>query len=116
MIGMNAKTGRALAGVPHLSQSISKILTTPLYSRVNRRLFGAELIDLVDAPNNAATRVRLYAAVATALMRYEPRLRLTRVRLSTDPNDAGKTVIEVEGTTDISRDAVTARVSLTPGA
>lgn len=115
MIGMNAETGRAISGVEHLNQCIRKILTTPLYTRVNRRPFGAELADLVDAPNNPATRLRLYAAVATALMRWEPRLQLTRVSLSTAADDAGKTVVEVEGTTTISRDAVNVRVNLTTG-
>ena len=115
MIGMNAITGRALSGIDHLTQSVTKILTTPLYSRVARREFGAELADLVDAPNNPATRVRLYSAVATALMRYEPRLRLVRVSLSTSADDAGKTVIDIEGTTDISRDAVSMRVTLNTG-
>lgn len=115
MIGMNINTGRTLSGVDHIMQCVTKILTTPLHTRVNRRPFGAELADVVDAPNNPATRVRLYAAVATALMRYEPRLRLVRVSLSTSPEDAGRTVIDIEGTTDISRDVVSVRVNLTPG-
>lgn len=115
MIGMDAATGRAITGEPHLNQSVRKILTTPLYSRVSRRPFGSELADLVDAPNNPATRLRLYTAVATALMRWEPRLQLSRVSLSTDPEDAGRTVIEIEGTTTISREAVSVRVTLNIG-
>lgn len=115
MIGMNAHTGRAITGLAHLYQSIAQILSTPLYTRVARRLFGGEVVDILDAPNNDVTRVRLYAAVATALMKHEPRLRITRVSLSTNPDDAGTTVIEIEGTTTLSPDVVTTRVALTAG-
>jgi len=112
MKGMDAKTGRLIDGAAHLSQSISKCISTPLYTRIGRRLFGSELFDLIDAPANAATRLRLYAAVATALMTYEPRLRLTRVSLELDLTSPGTVIIEVEGTTKISADAVSVRTKL----
>ena len=90
MKGMNAKTGRATTGLDHLYQSIDKILTTPIGTRIARRDFGSELPELVDAPNNATTRVRLYAATATALMRWEPPARAppTRPRAPTRPTPA----------------------------
>jgi phage baseplate assembly protein W len=112
---MNAATGRATAGITHLYQSITKILTTPIGTRIARRDFGSELPELVDAPNNGATRVRLYAAIATALMQWEPRLRLTRVQLSTQTSDtgAGIQVVDIEGTTTETGDAVATRVQLT---
>lgn len=113
MRGMNHKTGRAIDGLAHLYQSIAKILTTPLGSRIGRRHFGSELFDLVDAPNNPATRVRLYAAVATALMRFEPRVKVTRVGLSLDPGQPGAQVIDIEGVTNISRELVSTSVSIT---
>lgn len=97
MIGMNATTGRALSGLDHLYQSIGKILTTPRGSRLQRREFGADLFSLIDAPNNPATRVRVYAAAATALMRQEPRLQLRRFSLS-DLGSDGSVVFDIEGT------------------
>jgi phage baseplate assembly protein W len=112
MRGMDAATGRAIDGLAHLSQSIEKCLTTPMFSRVFRRPFGSELLDLVDAPTNPATCVKLYAAVATVLMKYEPRLRLARVSLVMDPDAPGTVVIDVQGTTTISPDAVSVRVNL----
>ena len=117
MKGMNASTGRATKGLDHLYQSITKILTSPLGSRIARRDFGSELPELVDAPNNGATRVRLYAAAATALMRWEPRLRLTRVSLSTDVSETGVgvQVLDIEGTTTESGDQVATRVQLSNG-
>jgi phage baseplate assembly protein W len=117
MIGMKASTGGATAGLDHLYQSIEKILTTPLGTRIARRNFGSELPELIDAPNNAATRVRLYAAVATALMQWEPRLKLTRVSLTIDTSTvvSGVQAIDIEGSTTISADLVSTRVQLTSG-
>lgn len=101
MKGMNATTGRAIADLDHLYQSIGRILSTPLGSRIARRDFGSDLPDLVDGPTNGAMLVRLYAAVATALMRWEPRLQLTRVQVSADAATAasGSITLEIEGVT-----------------
>ena len=82
MAGMHHTTGRALDGMDHLRQSITDILTTPVGTRIERRSYGSLLPALIDHPDNATTRVRIYAAVATALMRWEPRLRITRVHLA----------------------------------
>ena len=82
-----------------------------------RYVDAALLPELVDAPNNATSRVRLYAAAATALMRWEPRLKLTRVQLSTDVSEtgAGVQVLDIEGTTTVSGDLVSTRVQLSNG-
>jgi uncharacterized protein len=79
MIGMNANTGRTISDAAHLSQSVGIILSTPLAVRVKRRTFGSELPDLIDAIGNRENMVRVYAAIATALMTWEPRLVLESV-------------------------------------
>jgi phage baseplate assembly protein W len=111
MIGMNAETGRGTDGIDHLYQSINKILTTPVGSRVERRDFGSELPELVDAPNNPANRVRLFSAIATALMRWEPRLSLTRVTLQA-PGIDGTQMIDIEGVTTETGDKVSAAFNI----
>lgn len=80
MRGTDAMTGKPLSGVAHLRQSIRDILTTPLGSRVMRREYGSRLFDLVDAPLNDATIIDIFAATAEALLRWEPRLQVQRVR------------------------------------
>ena len=67
MTGMSRTTGAVLADIEHIAQSIADILTTPLGSRLARRTYGSRVFDLLDAPVNASTRVRLFAATATAL-------------------------------------------------
>ncbi len=93
---MNNTTGRALTGIDHLSQSISDILTTPQGSRVMRRDYGSLLPELIDHPDNAATRVRIYAAAAGALMKWEPRIKLSRVQMYSGTRP-GQVVIDIEG-------------------
>ena len=80
MIGMDANTGRPLAGIAHLRQSVRDILTTPVGSRVMRREYGSRLFELLDAPTGPGTLVDIYAATASAIGRWEPRLRLRQVR------------------------------------
>ena len=81
MHGLNATTGQAMDGLAHLRQSIRDILTTPLGSRVMRRDYGSCLPELIDQPMTPRLAVELYAATADALRRWEPRIRLTRVRI-----------------------------------
>lgn len=117
MMGMDARTGRALSGDAHLAQSIADILSTPLGTRVMRRDYGSRVPDLIDAPANAATRVQLYAATATALMRWEPRLTLTRVALSVIDALQGRWVLDLVGTRADTGEAVDLSVPIAlPGA
>lgn len=80
MLGIDSTTGKALSGVAHLRQSIGVLLSTPIGSRVMRREFGSRLFDLIDAPMNRETILDIYAAVAEAIERWEPRFRLLEVR------------------------------------
>lgn len=113
MIGMNTATGRALSGLSHLYQSIAQILTTPRGSRLARRDFGSDLFELVDGPLNGVQRTRLYAATAAALMRWEPRLKLTRVSLDLSEGMEGTATLTIEGTTTETGQAVSTSVPLT---
>jgi phage baseplate assembly protein W len=96
MSGLNQQTGRAIDGVEHLRQSVADILITPIGSRIARRTYGSLLPDLIDQPDNGATRVRIFAATAGALMRWEPRLKVSRVRLAQGERP-GQVVVELEG-------------------
>ena len=115
MIGMNNGNGLAISGSQHLAQSIADILTTPIGSRVMRREYGSQLADLIDWPLNSATRLQAYAATAMALMRWEPRIRLSRVELSLGAV-AGQAVLDLEGTLADSNEPLSLRVPLTLGA
>lgn len=95
MKGLNANTGKALSGLDHLRQSIIDILTTPVGTRVMRRDYGSELYKLIDAPVNHSTLLRMYAATATALRKWETRFKLESVKaINAEP---GKVILDLTG-------------------
>lgn len=81
MIGMDRRTGKPLSGLAHLRQSIEDILTTPIGSRRMRPEYGSSLRRYVDLPVNEGWKSAVQAEVARALGRWEPRLRLERVKV-----------------------------------
>ena len=95
MLGMNAHTGQSLSGLDHRRQSIADILSTPLNTRVMRRDYGSRLPALVDNPMTPRLAMDLYSATAEALARWEPRFKLTRVRIASAT--VGQVVLDLEG-------------------
>lgn len=94
---MHTLSGQQISGIEHLRQSISKILTTPIGSRVQRRSFGSLLPELIDQPLNDYLVIQLYAATATALLIHEPRFQLSRVSLMTEGVEKGRSQLELQG-------------------
>jgi phage baseplate assembly protein W len=96
MTGMSKQTGAAIDGNAHIAQSVADILSTPLGSRIMRRDYGSLLFDLIDQPLNGAVRALMIGASATALARWEPRLRLRRITLAGDLS-GGILSVNIEG-------------------
>ena len=94
---MDRATGRAIDLPEHIAQSVADIVTTPLGSRVMRRDYGSLLPLLLDQPDNAATQIRITSAVAGALMRWEPRVRLMRLGLARDAERPGHAELQLRG-------------------
>lgn len=96
MSGMNTSTGRRLADLDHIRQSIRDILTTPVGSRIMRRPYGSLLPELIDQPANPANRLRLMAATVMAIVRWEPRIAVNNVAVSLDMS--GQITIDLQAT------------------
>lgn len=79
--GVNAVTGQELTDWEHVEQSIDTILTTPIGSRVMRRDFGSHLPDMVDRKLTPRGVLAIYSAAALALVKDEPRFRLTKASI-----------------------------------
>ncbi len=92
--GMSNTTGGAITDRDHIWQSVKDILTTPIGTRVMRRLYGAEIANLVDQPHNGVTRLRVMSAAVAALVRWEPRIEIKSVSFEVDSD--GVPTIEVE--------------------
>lgn len=80
--GMSKTTGQLLAPDEHLRQSIYDILTTPIGSRLIRREYGSLLPFLIDEPVNPATKLKIMSAIATSIIKYEPRVKVSQVQLA----------------------------------
>lgn len=92
MAGMARTSGAVLDGLEHIKQSVADILGTPLGTRVGRRDYGSLLPDLIDQPMTPANILRVYAATAVAISRFEDRIRLRRVSLSAGERAGSATI------------------------
>lgn len=96
MIGMDRRTGQPVSGLAHLRQSIEDILSTPIGSRRMRPEYGSKIRRFVDLPVNDGWKSAVQAEVARSLSRWEPRLRLERVRVIAVLN--GQVTLQLTGT------------------
>ncbi|WP_272691680.1 MULTISPECIES: GPW/gp25 family protein [Providencia] len=94
--GMNRMDGALISDIEHIRQSVRDILITPIGSRIARRNYGSLLSELIDQPQNPALKLQLMSACYTALIKWEPRILLTRINLSS--SEAAQMVIDIEAT------------------
>ncbi len=87
-----------------LEQAILIILSTSPGQRVMRPTFGCRLHELVFAPNNSQTAAQARRYVEEALGMWEPRIRVERVEVHPDAEDAARLVIEVDYTIKSTHD------------
>lgn len=107
-IGMNRGTGRSVEDLAHIQQSIADILATPVGSRVMRRDYGSLLSELLDSPQNPALRLQIMAACYGAILKWEPRVRLTGITFETTAD--GKMVVDITGTRSDTSDDISLTV------
>lgn len=94
-LGMNQATGMSISDAEHIRQSIRDILITPVGSRVMRRQYGSLLSALTDQPQNDALRLQIMAACYMAILKWEPRVRLTGITFET--RFTGEMVVDITG-------------------
>jgi len=94
-LGMNRDTGKAITDIDHIRQSMRDILITPEGSRIARRDYGSLLSVLIDQPQDGVTRLQVMAAVYVAISRWERRVRLSTVNLTSGFD--GSMVVKLDG-------------------
>lgn len=95
MPGLSRITGKMIDGWDHLVQSLGVIISTAIESRVMRRPFGSRLPRLVDAPISTMSLIDFYAATAGAIIKYEPRFRVLRMKV--EDASGGQLSLHAEG-------------------
>jgi uncharacterized protein len=78
-----------------IEESIALILGTAPGERPARPEFGCAIHDYVFAPADAATAGEIADEVRRALLRWEPRIEVTDVVVSPDPDNEGLLFVDV---------------------
>lgn len=85
-----------VAGAASIEQAIGIILGTSPGERVMRPEFGCGISDLVMEPNTAQLHGRVQVRVREALVRWEPRIDVIDVRVSTPPGEKNVLLIHID--------------------
>ncbi|HBH7053329.1 TPA: GPW/gp25 family protein [Morganella morganii] len=93
--GFNTLTGRGITDIDHVRQSVRDILITPVGSRIARRTYGSLLFRLTDQTDNKAVRLQLISACYSALLRWEPRIQIQQLTISSP--EKASIVIDLSG-------------------
>lgn len=97
---MSIESGTMLDVMAHIQQSIINILWTRYGTRVQREDYGSLLPELIDAPADEATQLRVAASVFMALATWEPRISVKHVDVKLADSKCGFLIIvtaEVNG-------------------
>lgn len=79
-----------------IQQSVLIILGTARGERVMRPDFGSRLHELVFAPMNASTKALVAHYATDALVTWEPRVDVLRVKSEEDRGERGKLLVQIE--------------------
>lgn len=93
-----------VSGVAELEQAMYLVLATAPGERPMRPEFGCRLPDFVFASTSSATAALIAAEVHTALTRWEPRITVDDVLVTTDPDEPTTLWIDVRYTVRASYD------------
>ena len=77
-------------------EAIRIILMTSKGERVMQPDFGAGLYDFVFASMNSTNLGRIQRAVEDALVKWEPRVQVTAVKVEPDQSELGKLLINID--------------------
>lgn len=101
MAGVDRRTGRPLAGWPHVEQSLRVIFETHVGARVMRRGFGSAVTAILGRNMTLAEILRFKTLVIVAIELWEPRFRVAfcHARLDNTTEDMKRGIfgMSVEG-------------------
>jgi uncharacterized protein len=82
-------------GDENVGQSLYLLLSTGWGERIMRPRFGTNARELVFAPGSPANLTALEHSIRNAVRDYEPRVRLTAVTVTPDPEEPERVDVEV---------------------
>ena len=112
---INKNNGRTLQSEQEsIRQSLDDIITTPIGSRIMRRGYGSLLFELLDQPINDSLVLKCYSAIYTAVSRWEDRISISTIVMSS-VQESGL-VFDIEGFSTVSGEQMNLRIPLSIGA
>lgn len=96
LIDVDRFTGEYIQGWPRIKQSIATILTTRLRTRIMRRWWGSDFLNMQDKPGNEETIMNGMMAAISAINTYEPEFKVRRVFIES-MTSGGDGSITIEG-------------------
>lgn len=112
---INKNNGRTLLNEQEsIRQSLDDIITTPIGSRVMRREYGSLIFELLDQPINDSLVLKCYSAIYTAVSRWEDRISISAIFMSS-VKESGL-IFDIEGFSTVSGEQMNLRIPLNMGA
>jgi len=96
-----------------LREAIWNVLMTTPGERLMRPTFGAGLNQWVGKPNTASTRHLIASSITAAVAKWEQRVALSNVTVTTDPTDAASVIVTLSYSARGQPGAAPERLSLT---
>jgi hypothetical protein len=108
-------TGRLAyaAGTQCLREALWNVLMTNLGERLMRPTFGAGLNQWVGKPNTESTRHLIASSITAAVAKWEQRVALSNVTVTTDPTDVASVIVTLSYSARGQPGATPERLSLT---
>lgn len=97
IVDVDRVTGELIQGWPRCKQSLLVILSTRLRTRVMRRWFGSNVMNLQDKPGNEFSFAYSLGRASAAIAKYEPEFSITSISIQ-GPIVNGEVTIIIEGT------------------
>lgn len=95
ILGMNRYNGSIINNEQtYLQQSIHDIINTPLGSRIMRRNYGCNIMNIIDSPMNEYTLIQIQAYLANSLLQQEKNILLHKLTIK---NRNERLIINIEG-------------------
>jgi Bacteriophage baseplate protein W len=103
-MAMDRETGKEITGLAEIEQAVDEVLDTVPGDRIMRADYGSEIFELVDRGMDSSGTARVTQAVADALRRFEPRVKVSKV---VSEGSAGELRQTIYGTVRTTSDQIT---------
>lgn len=97
-VGIDAMTGAALSGWPHVVQSLRDIFLTRFGTRIMREWYGSFVPDALGRLINRTEMLPVMASITSAIEQWESRFLVESITVDADDARSGALAVSILGT------------------